>query len=30
MSVKDAVAERFMELCKEKGIRINKLATIPG
>ena len=30
MSVKDAVAQRFYELCQERGIRINELANISG
>ena len=30
MSVKDAVANRFMELCKERNIKINELATLSG
>lgn len=30
MSVKDAVAERFIELCKERNIKINELANISG
>ena len=30
MSVKDAVAARFSELCKERHIRINELANISG
>lgn len=30
MSVKDAVAQRFCELCQERGIRINELANISG
>lgn len=30
MSVKDAVAERFLEICKRKGIRINELANRSG
>ena len=30
MSVKDVVAERFMELCKERNIKINELANISG
>lgn len=30
MSVKDAVANRFLALCKERGIRINELANISG
>lgn len=30
MSVKDVVAKRFMELCKEKGIRVNELASLSG
>ena len=30
MSVKDMVAERFMELCKERNIRINELAYRSG
>ena len=30
MSVKDAVAERFQNLCNEKNIKINELATLSG
>ncbi len=30
MSVKDAVAKRFLELCAERGIRINELANLSG
>ena len=30
MSVKDAVALRFVELCRERDIRINELATRSG
>ena len=30
MSVKDAVAERFVCLCKERNIKINELANISG
>lgn len=30
MSVKDAVAERFDSLCKERGIRLNELANVSG
>ena len=30
MSVKDAVANRFRELCKERNIKINELANISG
>lgn len=30
MSVKDAVAERFLEVCRERGIRINELANRSG
>ena len=30
MNVKDAVADRFMELCMERNIRINELANISG
>ena len=30
MSVKDAVAERFCRICKERGIRTNELASISG
>ncbi len=30
MGVKDAVAERFMTLCKERNIKINELANISG
>lgn len=30
MSVKDAVVERFDQICKERGIKINELAAISG
>ena len=30
MSVKDAVAARFEQLCRERGIRFNELATQSG
>ena len=30
MDIKDAIAERFLELCVEKGIKINELATLSG
>ncbi|MBQ7485220.1 MAG: helix-turn-helix transcriptional regulator [Oscillospiraceae bacterium] len=30
MSVKEAVVERFQELCDERGIKINELATLSG
>ena len=30
MSVKDVVVKRFMELCKERNIKINELANISG
>ena len=30
MSVKDVVAKRFENLCKERNIKINELATISG
>lgn len=30
MSVKDAVAERFAELCRERNIKTNELATLSG
>ena len=30
MSVKDVVAERFMQLCKERGIKLNELANDSG
>jgi len=30
MSVKDAVVERFIEICKERNIKINELANISG
>lgn len=30
MSVKDAVAERFCQICRERGIRTNELASISG
>lgn len=29
-SIKDAVAERFVKLCKEKNITINELANLSG
>ena len=28
--VKDAVAQRFKQICQERGIRINELATLSG
>ena len=28
--VKDAVARRFKQICQERGIRINELATLSG
>ncbi len=30
MSVKDAVAERFLEICRQRGIKINELANRSG
>lgn len=30
MSVKDVVASRFIELCEERGIRMNELANRAG
>ena len=30
MSVKDTVAQRFQQLCRERGIRINELANLSG
>lgn len=30
MSVKDVVAQRFKELCKERGIKTNELANLSG
>ena len=30
MAVKDTVAQRFRELCKERGIKLNELATLAG
>lgn len=30
MSVKDAVANRFTELCEERGIKANELANLSG
>lgn len=30
MSVKDVVVERFNELCKERGIKVNELANLSG
>ena len=30
MAVKDAVAARFAELCRERGIKYNELATLSG
>lgn len=30
MSVKDAVATRFLNLCNERNIRINELANLSG
>ncbi len=30
MSVKDAVAARFEQLCRERGIKNNELATLAG
>lgn len=30
MGVKDAVTERFMEICEKRGMRPNELATMSG
>lgn len=30
MTVKDAVAQRFMQLCRERNIKPNELATLSG
>lgn len=30
MNVKDAVANRFMEICGQRGIKANELATLSG
>lgn len=30
MNVKDAVAQRFQQLCKERNIKTNELASISG
>lgn len=30
MGVKDAVTDRFTEICEERGIRPNELATLSG
>ena len=30
MDIKDIIVNRFLELCKEKNIRINELANISG
>ena len=30
MQVKDVVANRFLEICKERNIRINELANLSG
>lgn len=30
MTISDAVAERFVGLCVERGITVNKLATLSG
>lgn len=30
MAVKDMVAHRFRELCRERGIKLNELATLAG
>lgn len=30
MSVKDVVSERFMDLCRERNIKVNELANISG
>lgn len=30
MSIKDAVADRFIEICQKRGIKPNELATLAG
>ena len=30
MDIKDAIVERFLQLCEEKGWKINELANISG
>ena len=30
MAVKDAVVRRFQEICRERGIKFNELATLSG
>ena len=30
MAVKDAVVQRFLELCRERGIKANELANLSG
>ena len=30
MSVKDCIVQRFMQLCRERGIRLNELANLSG
>ncbi len=30
MNVKDIVAKRFAEICRERGIAVNELATLSG
>lgn len=30
MKVKDIVAERFLKICKERGIKLNELANVSG
>lgn len=30
MNISEAVAQRFLELCMERGITVNKLATLSG
>ena len=30
MDIKDLIVKRFLELCKEKNIKINELANISG
>lgn len=30
MSVKDAVAQRFLDICKQRGMRLNELADRSG
>ena len=30
MAVKDAIAERFFSICRQRGIKLNELANISG